>query len=148
MNERNNRPIRNLLFLSRIETEKGVFILLKMFQGLVKKYPQLNLFVAGSGIIWRNDSIVNKVASPVKFSEYLCAGLPVIANDNVDLISELIEKSKCGFIVNTIQDINDMVVRNLLKIDRRKIIQIGMENFEIYTISEKYYQYYQDILKK
>jgi len=32
-------------------------------------------------VVWRDNNIVNKVASPVKFSEYVCTGLPVIANN-------------------------------------------------------------------
>jgi Glycosyltransferase Family 4 len=35
---------------------------------------------ADFGVLLRNESVVNNVASPVKLSEYLCAGLPVLTN--------------------------------------------------------------------
>jgi len=49
----------------------------------------LYLNSADAAIIWRDKSIVNKVASPVKFSEFICCGLPIIANYSVDMIGEL-----------------------------------------------------------
>jgi len=38
------------------------------------------MFAADIGIMFRDDSIVNRAASPVKLSEYLASGLPVITN--------------------------------------------------------------------
>lgn len=41
------------------------------------------LFVSDYGILYREQSITNKVASPVKFAEYLNAGLKVIISKNL-----------------------------------------------------------------
>ena len=58
------------------------------------------LNAADAAIIWRDKSIVNKVASPVKFSEYVCCGLPVIANKTVDMINNYILKNDCGLLTD------------------------------------------------
>lgn len=41
------------------------------------------LFISDYGILYREQSVTNKVASPVKFAEYLNAGLKVIISDNL-----------------------------------------------------------------
>ncbi len=75
-------------------------------------YSQIPAYLnaADAAIIWRDKSVVNNVASPVKFSEYVCCGLPVIANNSVDMISEYLAKYGCG-----------MVIDNLIEIDLRSI---------------------------
>jgi hypothetical protein len=40
------------------------------------------MWAADFGVIFRDDSIVNQVASPVKLSEYLAAGLQIITNQS------------------------------------------------------------------
>lgn len=39
----------NLLFLARLEKEKGIYTTLEVYETLLKKYPNINLFIAGSG---------------------------------------------------------------------------------------------------
>ena len=56
------------------------------------------LNAADVAIIWRDESVVNKVASPVKFSEFVCCGLPVISNRSVDMISEYITRNESGLL--------------------------------------------------
>lgn len=50
------------------------------------------LSAADVAFIWRDKSSVNEVASPVKFSEYLACGLPVIHNGTIDLINNTYSK--------------------------------------------------------
>jgi hypothetical protein len=52
------------------------------------------------GILVRDQSITNRVASPTKFAEYLAAGLPVAISANLGDYSEFVTKYRCGFIVN------------------------------------------------
>jgi hypothetical protein len=44
------------------------------------------LSAADFGLMFRRQHIVNTVASPIKFSEYLCCGLPVIHNGTVPMV--------------------------------------------------------------
>ena len=102
----------------------------------------LYLNAADIAIIWRDKSIVNKVASPVKFSEYLCCGLPVISNDNIDLVKNIVTENRVGIILNNINDVDEQAILQILKIDRQQISQVGQDNFGIDAILEKYRSIY------
>jgi hypothetical protein len=97
---------------------------------------------ADVGIIWRNKSIVNKVSSPVKFSEYICCGLPVIANPSVDMINEYIKKYNCGKLLNNIEDIDLNSLYELRQMDRKKISESALINFRVEAIVDQYLQTY------
>jgi glycosyltransferase involved in cell wall biosynthesis len=47
--QKRNGKIETLLFLARIEKEKGIFIAIKSFQILKRRYPFLNMRIVGSG---------------------------------------------------------------------------------------------------
>ena len=110
-------------------------------------YDEMPLYLnaADVAIIWRDKSIVNNVASPVKFSEYICCGLPVIANRSVNMISEYISKYECGILVDDLDTI-DLKTINELKAKNRKIIsEDGIKNFGVETIVNKYLQIYSSL---
>ncbi|MEZ4722079.1 MAG: hypothetical protein R2813_09420 [Flavobacteriales bacterium] len=48
------------------------------------------------GILLREQSDTNKVASPVKFAEYLYAGLPVLISENLGDFSQYVQVNDCG----------------------------------------------------
>ncbi len=100
------------------------------------------LNAADIAIIWRDQSMVNKVASPVKFSEYICCGLPVIANNAVDMITEFVAKYNCGVIIRSFDDLNMNMLHNLKQEDRKIISEPGILTFGINAIVNKYLQVY------
>ena len=138
-----------------ILAEKG----LKVLNLSMKKIPHKNIFnkfanysempiylnAADFAIIWRDKSIVNKVASPVKFSEFICCGLPVIANYSVDMISEYISKHDCGVLIDDFNDIEVSTLNDLKQKDRKKISESGISNFGINTIVNQYLRTYSSI---
>lgn len=103
------------------------------------------LNAADIAIIWREESIVNKVASPVKFSEYLCCGLPVIANESVDMIKEYILNNSCGLIINNLKDLSMDSLIQLKQKDRQSIAQAGLFNFGIDQITQSYSKIYSEL---
>ncbi len=105
------------------------------------------LNAADVAIIWREKSIVNKVASPVKFGEYVCCGLPVIANESVDMIKEYIKKNSCGLLINSLDDIDINSLNRLKQINRQAIAETGLSNFGIDKIIDQYSQIYSAINK-
>jgi len=111
-------------------------------------YSEMPLYLnsADIAIIWRDKSIVNKVASPVKFSEYVCCGLPVIANYSVDMISEYITKHDCGILIDSFDDIEISTLNDLKQKDRKKISEAGILNFGIDSIVNQYFQTYSSII--
>jgi len=110
-------------------------------------YSQIPAYLnaADAAIIWRDKSIVNKVASPVKFSEYVCSGLPVIANNSVDMISEYLFKYGCGMMIENLSEIDLRNIKILKQMDRRKISDTATLHFGIDIIVEKYLQIYSSV---
>lgn len=110
-------------------------------------YSEMPLYLnsADAAIIWRVKSIVNKVASPVKFSEFICCGLPIIANYSVDMIGEFITKHDCGVLIDSIDDIEMSTLNDLKQKDRKKISKSGSLNFGIETIVSQYIRLYEEI---
>lgn len=52
------------------------------------------------GILIREKSVTNKVASPTKFAEYLVAGLPVLISEDLGDYSEFVEMYNTGYVIN------------------------------------------------
>ena len=93
-----------ILFLSKEQT---------VIKQLMEKYPdriyrkwvnpdEVNgyLQLGDYGLLIREESVTNSVASPVKFAEYLIAGLNVIISPNIGDYSEFVKEHTCGFIMN------------------------------------------------
>jgi len=96
-------------------------------------------------VVWRDNDIVNQVASPVKFSEYICSGLPVIANDGVSLIKNYIQETGFGVVINSFDDINEKLVNKLNMLNRDEISIKGAELFSSETIIDQYIKMYHQI---
>ncbi|MCB0459711.1 MAG: glycosyltransferase [Flavobacteriaceae bacterium] len=108
----------------------------------VSKY----LSAADAAIIWREISVTNKVASPVKFSEYMCCGLPVITNKSIDLITNYINKNKSGVILEDIDEINEETLSNLKQLDRFIKSSEAIQVYGIETIANNYIKIYNKLI--
>jgi hypothetical protein len=111
-------------------------------------YSQMPLYLnaADIAIIWREKSVVNAVASPVKFSEYICCGLPIITNDSVDFITNYIKTSSYGVILKKLDEVNEDKINRLISMNRQKIADMGNKLLGIDSISEKYVKIYSSLL--
>lgn len=123
-----------ILNLSRQNIEQKNVINLFVPYDEVPKY----LNAVDIAVIWRKNDIVNNVASPVKFSEYVCLGLPVIANDGVCMINEYIDKTNFGKIINKFDDINEDLITSLIKLDRKEISNYAFDHFSYNAIIDQY----------
>jgi glycosyltransferase involved in cell wall biosynthesis len=74
--------------------------------------------VADIGLLLRKSHPVNYVSSPTKFGEYLAAGVPVIATEDIGDISDIIKKENVGLIIS----VNDDGVSTA---DLKRIIDFG-----------------------
>ena len=120
-------------------------------QNVINKFIPYNeiykyLSAADVAIIWREKSVVNKVASPVKFSEYVCCGLPVVSNNNVDLIKNFIKNHNCGLLIKELEYLKNNEIKNLLKLNRLKISREGKVKFGIKNISSLYLNVYDNLI--
>lgn len=71
------------------------------------------LSVGDAALLIRERCLVNEVASPVKFAEYLAAGLPVIISEGVGDYSELVREHRLGVVLKRIpsQSPDGLIVR-------------------------------------
>lgn len=58
------------------------------------------LVAADIGMLIRSRSLVNTVASPVKFAEYLASGVPVILTEGIGDYSDLVRKNGLGCVIS------------------------------------------------
>ena len=58
------------------------------------------LCAADVGILLREKILTNRVAAPIKFSEYMCCGLPCILSEEIGDTAEVIRKEKAGIVLD------------------------------------------------
>ena len=56
------------------------------------------LMAGDLGLLLREKNLLNRVACPVKFSEYLACGLPVLISEGIGDTEEIIQNIKSGFV--------------------------------------------------
>ena len=99
-----------VLFLTKLIPE--IETLIEHFPNHIKQLwlePELvsdYLSIGDYGILVREKNITNKVASPVKFAEYLQAGLNVIISEDIGDFSDFVKQHQCGLIFEEIIDQN------------------------------------------
>jgi glycosyltransferase involved in cell wall biosynthesis len=99
--QKNNRV--KILFLTRedaiVASLKQKFPNNVFVKWVDHHFINLYLAVGDYGILIREQSKTNSVASPTKFAEYLALGLPVLISENLGDYSEFVMHHKCGWIV-------------------------------------------------
>lgn len=91
-----------LLWVTHHLNEQSEFV--KQFRGRIKtawvKHEMVKNYLLASdyGLLFRENSVTNQVASPVKFAEYLSCGLDVIISENLGDFSEFVAKNNCGLV--------------------------------------------------
>jgi glycosyltransferase involved in cell wall biosynthesis len=104
------------------------------------------LAAADAAIIFRSHSVVNKVACPVKFCEYLCAGLPVIANNSVDLIKSTLEQHAFGCLISNAESIHALTDEALFEFNDQSIANYGKTVFGIEAVAATYQSIYSSLV--
>ncbi len=87
------------------------------------------------GILFRENSVTNQVASPTKFAEYLSAGLPVIISENLGDYSEFVKVKKCGMVIQPGEQIK------LMKqpiAEKQRMVQLAMDHFTKTACKQQY----------
>ncbi len=101
------------------------------------------LSAADIAFIWRDKSIVNKVASPVKVSEYMACGLPIVHNGTVDLINTITTNNTDSLCIETLDDLKLTTILNIIQTVERNILsEKGLRFFGISTIAKSYNSFY------
>jgi hypothetical protein len=96
----------------------------------VKPEDVKNYLLAGDhGFLYREDSVTNQVASPVKFAEYLSCGLNVLISQHLGDFSDFVAKNNCGNVgkINSVAKVSyeqkqknhELAMKYMLKEDYR-----------------------------
>lgn len=122
-------------------------------RGVINKFVSFKsmpsyLAAADIAILWRDNNIVNKVASPSKFSEFAAMGLWVIQNDTVRIAADFIRKYNSGIIVKSISEINEKQIASFYKHDRQYSSSVGRDTFGVENVAKSYIKLYLEILQK
>ena len=140
--------------------QKAIFI------DKLSNYPELNnkiellsleqeevfeeLIKCNFGIIFRENNLISSVSSPLKFGEYLAAGLPVLINEGIGDTEDIILKYKIGVIIrgkNYYEALNEMI--DLLK-DKKiysRCRETAVREFNIKDTFISYQRIYKGLLK-
>jgi len=108
-------------------------------------FNEMSAYLSASdiAILWRDKSVVNDVASPVKFAEYVCCGLPVITSKHVDQSAEFVRRTGNGAIIDELDALREEDIREILKLNRDRISEQGRDFFGIDQCVLKYLKAYQ-----
>ena len=78
----------------------------------------MRLSAADFGLLLRENNIVNNVASPTKFAEYLMAGLPVIISNGIGDFSYFVRFKNVGICIDSHIDKGiELLDKKFLKIE-------------------------------
>jgi len=115
--------------ITKLEVEfPGQIICKRVSATLVPHY----LMAANYGLLIREHSITNQVASPVKFAEYLACDLSVLISENIGDYTEFVLENGCGAVIK-----DSEVELPKLK-DKAYLRAVGLENFTKKQFSNKY----------
>jgi glycosyltransferase involved in cell wall biosynthesis len=88
------------------------------------------LCAADVGVLLREDTLTNNVAAPIKFSEYMCCGLPCIISKNIGDTAQLLQNGHAGIIIDSKRGLPTQdEFRNLLSLDREEISMVMGQKF-------------------
>ena len=99
------------------------------------------LCIADYGWLVREQSITNRVASPVKFAEYLISGLKILISENLGDYTAFCYENQCGVIIK--DELSSPTLNKLSYSEKLVIHQIALKNFT----KENFKKEYQEIIR-
>ena len=130
----------HFVFLSKFDLNQ--FESYNRFEDRIKQFwvsPEevKNLLLCGDyGILIREQSITNKVASPTKFAEYLLAGLKVIISPNLGDYSDLVKEENLGEIFK--EEKGTLIHDKLTFEEKKKLNRFAIDNFTKSVFKNEY----------
>ncbi|MCJ7448030.1 MAG: hypothetical protein MUO72_10065 [Bacteroidales bacterium] len=145
-NELNNYK-EDLFFMFLTKDKAGVEKALVQYPALKQKLISFSvpnnevckyLNAADFGILFRENTIMNNVASPTKFAEYMLCGLPVIISEGVGDYSTYTVEKEVGFLLKETElkypdrfNFNSLIN---MKFERNRIAELGKQHFSKQSI--------------
>lgn len=132
--------LNKIVFFSPADT--NIDQLQKSFPGqVICKHLKSNqvadyLLIGDYGLLIRENSVTNKVASPVKYAEYLASGLKVIISQELGDYTQLSSEKKWGYLYS---EFNDAIIKPGT-IEKQKISSEAIQFFSKKNYKEQYKQ--------
>ncbi len=137
-----------VLFLSKIDLSQS-----KIFTHFSQRIRQTwlpiqevyhTMSIADYGILFREKTVTNQVAAPVKFAEYLATGLKLLISDGIGDYSELVASNpKIGCQIN-LQERDKLKLEKSSWKEKNQLHQFAVQRFS----KEAYSSAYEDCLRK
>ncbi len=102
------------------------------------------LQLADYGLLLREQSVTNQVASPTKFAEYLAAGLKIICSENLGDYSDFVVNYDCGHVVS---NINAVLPLKVIEREEKKRLQ-ELTEVHFYKNSNAIKTKYQELISE
>ncbi len=137
----NNAELKLLLLTNEIPNELQV---LKKYPDRVKskwlKSDEVGdyLSVCDYGWLVRENTVTNQVASPVKFAEYLAAGLEVIISENLGDYSKYVIENNVGMILSSNPSLSKLLKPDLTQ--KKRIMELAKKDFLKENYRELYFK--------
>lgn len=88
------------------------------------------LCAADVGVLLREDTLTNNVAAPIKFSEYMCCGLPCIISENIGDTAQVVRGGHAGIVLDSGRELPTLdEFGNLLSLNRKEISMVMSQKF-------------------
>lgn len=104
------------------------------------------LSIGNVAVLFRDKSLVNEVAMPTKFAEYLSCGLPVIVSSSIKGVAKIVAENNVGIVLDDCE-ISKEQLSQLLAINKGTCKQAA-KRFYVDLIAEQYYQEYKILYTK
>jgi glycosyltransferase involved in cell wall biosynthesis len=138
-----------ILFMSG--EDDNIKKMINEFPGQVKckwvdhKDVQKILSMCDYGILIREKSITNKVASPTKFAEYLSAGLKVLISEDIGDYTDFVKENNCGHVVK-----EGVVIKTerISREEKQRMIELVAKYFTKSSQNENYKKLINEIRNK
>lgn len=96
----------------------------RVFRAWVKHQEVTPLLSACDyGVLIREPSVTNRVASPTKFAEYLSAGLPVIISEGIGDYADFVRNNRCGIVLEEGQSISEAMLTRFTADEMASLVQ-------------------------
>ena len=133
-------PSCRVLFLSREDPHAEA--LAQRFPGQVAqrwldhKAVRGVLAACNAGLLVREGTITNRVASPTKFAEYLSAGLPVLISEGLGDFSRLVEEEDLGWVFRPGKVVPEP--QRLAPYERERLVHFAERHFTKEAFADAY----------
>jgi glycosyltransferase involved in cell wall biosynthesis len=130
------------------------------YKALAVEYSKIPMYLnaADIGILLREKNIVNRVACPTKFAEYVACGLYTILTDEIGDISGMVERERIGEVIkSSLKEseiksvVNEILIKRaeiLKNRNKERIAQFARTKYSWTNLMPIFWKTYEDLFKK